>query len=423
MSKLDELIQQYCPNGVEYKNLGQLGTFENIGVDKKINSNERKVKLLNYMDIYNIPYIDNAIPSMVVSASDKKIENCTCNKGDIFITPTSETREDIGHAAVITEDLKNTVYSYHIIRFRLNEFNLTNSFFIRYLFESELLKKQIYKASKGITRFGLLKKDFCNLSIPLPPLPVQEEIVRILDNFSKVTKDLTKNLDKELEACKKQYEYYRDELLNFDKINKYCPNGIKYKKLEEFATINRGGSLQKKDFVDKGIPCIHYGQIYTKYGLFADKTFTYISEKIASKQKFAEKNDIVMAVTSENLKDVCSCLAWLGNEKIAISGHTAIIHHNQNAKFMSYYFHSIHFQKQKNKLAHGTKVIEVTPSKLKNIIIPVPSIVEQECIVDILDKFEVMYNNLYSEISAEIELRKKQYEYYRDKILTFKELK
>lgn len=130
-----------------------------------------------------------------------------------------------------------------------------------------------------------------------------------------------------------------------------------------------------------------------------------------------------MAVTSENLKDVCSCLAWLGNEKIAISGHTAIIHHNQNAKFMSYYFHSIHFQKQKNKLAHGTKVIEVTPSKLKNIIIPIPSIVEQECIVDILDKFEVMYNNLYSEISAEIELRKKQYEYYRDKLLTFKELK
>ena len=116
-----------------------------------------------------------------------------------------------------------------------------------------------------------------------------------------------------------------------------------------------------------------------------------------------------------------SCL--LGNEKIAISGHTAIIHHNQNAKFMSYYFHSIHFQKQKNKLAHGTKVIEVTPSKLKNIIIPIPSIVEQECIVDILDKFEVMYNNLYSEISAEIEARKKQYEYYKDKLLTFKELK
>ena len=145
-----------------------------------------------------------------------------------------------------------------------------------------------------------------------------------------------------------------DELLR-----ELCPNGVEYKKLGEIATISRGGNFQKKDFLTEGVPCIHYGQIYTKYGLFTDKTFTFISEECAKKQKMAQPNDIVMAVTSENIEDVCKCLAWLGDEPAAISGHSAIIHHNQNAKYLVYYFHSQMFFAQKRKLAHGTKVIEV----------------------------------------------------------------
>ena len=87
-----------------------------------------------------------------------------------------------------------------------------------------------------------------------------------------------------------------------------CPNGVEYAKLGTVATISRGGNFQKKDFCEKGVPCIHYGQIYTKYGLFADKTITFITEEQAKKQKFAKMNDIVMAVTSENIEDVCKCL-------------------------------------------------------------------------------------------------------------------
>lgn len=153
-----------------------------------------------------------------------------------------------------------------------------------------------------------------------------------------------------------------DELLR-----ELCPDGVEYKKLGEIATISRGGNFQKKDFLTEGVPCIHYGQIYTKYGLFTDKTFTFISEECAKKQKMAQPNDIVMAVTSENIEDVCKCLAWLGDEPVAVSGHSAIIHHNQNAKYLVYYFHSQMFFSQKRKLAHGTKVIEVTPDTLVNI--------------------------------------------------------
>ena len=202
-----------------------------------------------------------------------------------------------------------------------------------------------------------------------------------------------------------------DELLR-----ELCPDGVEYKKLGEIATIFRGGNFQKKDFLTEGVPCIHYGQIYTKYGLFADKTFTFISEECAKKQKMARPNDIVMAVTSENIEDVCKCLAWLGDEPVAVSGHSAIIHHNQNAKYLVYYFHSQMFFAQKRKLAHGTKVIEVTPDALVDIALPVPPIEIQREIVRILDNF----TNLTAELTAELTARKTQYAYYRDNLLTTK---
>ena len=184
----------------------------------------------------------------------------------------------------------------------------------------------------------------------------------------------------------------------------------------------RGGNLQKKDFVESGCPCIHYGQIYTRFGIYIDKPLTYISRESAAKQKFAQPGDIVMAVTSENVDDVCKCLAWVGDEPVAVSGHTAIIRHNQNPKYLAYYFHTSAFDAQKRRLAHGTKVIEVTPDRLADIKIPLPSLAEQKRIVAILDRFDSLCNSLTEGLPAEIELRKKQYEYYRDKLLSFKEV-
>lgn len=195
--------------------------------------------------------------------------------------------------------------------------------------------------------------------------------------------------------------------------------GVAFVRLKDIAEIIRGGNFQKKDFAKSGIPCIHYGQIYTHFGICADKTFTYIDEYVAEKSKKATKNDIIMAVTSENIADVCKCVAWVGDEDIAVSGHTAIIKHNQNAKYLSYYFHTSMFLNQKKKLAHGTKVIEVTPSALNDVIIPLPPLDKQQRIVEIIDYFNTFCNDINKGLHAEINLRQKQYEYYRDKLLTF----
>ena len=202
-------------------------------------------------------------------------------------------------------------------------------------------------------------------------------------------------------------------------IQELCPNGVEYKPLGDIATISRGGSFQKKDYTENGVPCIHYGQIYMHYGLFAEKTLSYISDEVAQKQKFAEPGDIIMAVTSENIDDVCKCMAWLGKEKVAVSGHTAIIRHSINPKYLVYWLHSSAFYQQKAKIAHGTKVIEVAPVKLADVILPVPPLPVQREIVRILDNFTELTEGLNRELAAELTARKKQYAYYRDKLLTF----
>ena len=125
-----------------------------------------------------------------------------------------------------------------------------------------------------------------------------------------------------------------------------------------------------------------------------------------------------MAVTSENMDDVCKCVAWLGNKKIAVSGHTAIIHHTIDPKYLTYWFHTAMFYQQKTKIAHGTKVIEVAPAKLADVLLPVPPLPVQREIVRILDNFTEITQKLTAELDAELTARKRQYAYYRDKLLS-----
>ena len=198
-------------------------------------------------------------------------------------------------------------------------------------------------------------------------------------------------------------------------IAELCPNGVEYKRLKDVATITRGGSFQKKDYEESGFPCIHYGQIYTLYGLFVEETASFIGDMVAAKQKKAVTNDIIMAVTSENIEDVCKCVAWLGDGEVAVSGHTAIIHHTLDPKYLVYYLHSSMFYSQKVKLAHGTKVIEVKPDSLGEIRLPVPPLEVQREIVRMLDNFTF----LTAELTAELTARRKQYEHYRNDNLSF----
>lgn len=200
-----------------------------------------------------------------------------------------------------------------------------------------------------------------------------------------------------------------------DLIAEYCPDGVKHQTLGEIGEFIRGNGIQKRDFQDSGLGCIHYGQIYTYYGLFADHTKSFIDPDLAEKRKKAYKGDLVIATTSENEEDVCKACAWLGEEPIAISGDAYIFRHHQNPKYISYCFQSELFQSQKKKYITGTKVLRVNGDAMAKIHVPVPPLPVQEEIVRILDSF----SSLEAELEAELEARRKQYAYYRDELLKF----
>ena len=138
--------------------------------------------------------------------------------------------------------------------------------------------------------------------------------------------------------------------------------------------------------------------------------------------RMATQGDLVIAGTGENVEDICKAVAWLGSEDVAVHDDCYIFHHTLNPKYASYLFTTSGFHSQKIKYAAGGKMTRVSGENLAKIIVPVPSIEEQERIVSILDRFDALTTDISNGLPAEIAARQKQYEYYRDKLLAFKDL-
>jgi len=196
---------------------------------------------------------------------------------------------------------------------------------------------------------------------------------------------------------------------------------VHWQPMGKIGNFVRGNGLQKKDFAESGVGCIHYGQIYTYYGTFAYQTKSFVSSILATKLRKAQKGDLIIATTSENIEDVCKPLVWLGEDEVCVSGETYIFKHNQNPKYLAYYLQTPMFFDFKKLNRTGTKVIRVHGDKLAEFPIPIPPLEIQTEIVRILDTFTALTAEITAEITAELTARKKQYTYYRDQLLTFKE--
>ena len=277
-------------------------------------------------------------------------------------------------------------------------------FFDQNSFEQEAMQNATGGGQKNMSTTWLSK-----LLIPLPPLSVQQEIVRILDKFTQ----LEAELEAELDCRKRQYEYYRNNLLSYE------GNEIEWKTLGEVGTFIRGNGLQKKDFVETGIGCIHYGQIYTYYGIKASKTISYVTEDLAKTLRKASHNNLIIAGVSENIEDVCKCVVWEGEEDICVSGDTFIFKTDQNPHYIGHLLRTDNFLNYKRKNAIGAKVTRLQAGSLPKYTIPLPPLEEQQRIATILDKFDTLVNSISEGLPKEIALRRKQYEYYREKLLSF----
>lgn len=191
--------------------------------------------------------------------------------------------------------------------------------------------------------------------------------------------------------------------------------------LGEIGNFTRGAGIQKTDFKESGVGCIHYGQIHTHYGTWAKETKSFVSQEYSARLRKARKGDLVIATTSEDDEAVAKAVAWLGDEDVAVSTDAYIFHHTIDPKYVAYFFQTESFQSQKKPHITGTKVRRISGERLAKIQIPVPPIEEQERIVAILDNFDALVNDLSSGLPAEIRARRQQYEHYRDRLLTFAE--
>ena len=360
-----------------------------------------------------------------------------------------------GEFLLVSEDGANLIARKTPIAFPINDRTWVNNHAHVLKFESQIDQKfvsyylnhiDLSPYISGAAQPKLNKQNLNSILLPYPNEQIRKRIVQVLDNFDAVCNDLNIGLPKEIELRQKQYEYFREKLLTFTAEGVYPGQwtvdsgqwtvdsewgssdlirllqwvfGTIQIELGTICTFTRGNGLQKKDFTEEGYPVIHYGQIYTRYGFSTEKTISFTGQSVFAKLKKAQPGDIVMATTSENVEDVGKAVVWEGNVEVGISGDAYIAKTTQHSRFLNYFFKSIHFQGQKEKKVTGTKVIRINAKDMEKFIIVLPSLEDQSRIVAILDKFDELTTSISQGLPKEIELRQKQYEYFRDSLLRF----
>ena len=416
MSELTKLLTSYCPNGVEYKKIGEIGVlFGGLTGKSKEDFKNGNAKFITYRNIYSNPSLDLNIQDKVKILDDEKQH--TVRYGDILFTGSSETPDECGMSSVVTvqtnEDLYLNSFCFGLRLHKLEEYNLN---FLKHLLRSNEVRGQIKQTASGVTRYNISKKRFVNISIPVPPIEVQTKIAEILDRFAEYAAEL----QAELQARQEQYEYYRNRLLIFNEIER---QGVIWMKMSEIGTFIRGKRFVRTDIVNDGVPCIHYGDMYTYYGLYATESKGMLRNELAPKMRYAQKNDVVIVAAGENKEDIGIGMAWLGDEPAAVHDACFIFKSDLYPQYVSHYLRTKCYHKQIVKHVSEGKICSISAKGLGNAIIPIPPYEEQVRIATQLNKFDALVSDLVQGLPAEIAAVQKQYEYYRDKLLSFPEYK
>lgn len=388
MNKLEELIKKLCPNGVEYKKIEEFTSFEQ--------PTKYIVKNTKYNGDYKIP---------VLTAGQTFILGYTNETDGIY-----DASEE--NPVIIFDDFTGA-YKWVDFSFKVKSSAMkiitTNGdkLLIRFLYH---MMGYLNFTSDEHKRLWI--SIYSQMRIAVPPLEVQCEIVHILDDFTLLSAELSA----ELKARRKQFNYYRDELIK-------TAHGAEYKTLKEIATdMYRGAGIKRDEVTETGIPCVRYGEIYTTYNVLFDSCVSHTDETKQKSKKYFEYGDVLFAITGESVEEIGKSTVYLGNNKCLAGGDTVVMKHNENPKYIGYALSTTEAQMQKSKGKVKSKVVHSSVPALKEISIPIPSLKEQERIASLIENFDKICNDLSEGLPAEIEKRQKQYDYYRDKLLSFKEV-
>ena len=397
MSKLDDLIRELSPEEIVYKPMGKFIRFLNGRAFKQQELlSDGKYRVLR---VGNFHTNDKWYYSNLELEEDKY---CEC--GDLLYTWAATLGPEIWKG-------KKVIYHYHIWKLKFDERVVDKQYLYHYL------KMDTDNISKSLTNSTMPHVSMTSMNkriVALPPLEVQREIVRILDNFTNLTAELTA----ELTARKMQYSYYRDNLLSFN-----MP--VSKKKIGEITRVFSAARVHKNEWMQEGVPFYRSSDVISKFnGVENSRGKAYISfdlyKRLSAKSGKIMKDDIL--ITGGGTIGIPYVVP--SDEPIYVKDADLLCIQKSkefNSRFLYHYFLSTEFRKYLENITHNATIAHYTISQIENTPVPLPPLDVQNRIVNVLDNFEKICSDLNIGLPAEIEARQKQYEYYRDKLLTFAE--
>ena len=405
MSHIDDLIERHCPNGVEFKPLGAM--VDKVSRIRWVDSGDEQYQ---YIDLTSVNTVTHAISQTSTinrhDAPDRAQQ--IVRRGDVLF---GTTRPMLRRYCAVPPHLDGQVCSSGFCVLRPNQ-NLVLPNYVFHLLGTGRFYDFVEPNQRGASYPAIADSSIKEFRIPVPPLEVQREIVRVLDLFQ----SLEAELEAELEARRRQYAHCRDEL-----VTRSVADPDQWVALGDLGDVFRGRRFVKDDYVADGLAAIHYGQIYTHYGTKANTVLTRVRAELKPVLRFAQTGDIVIAEVGETVEDVAKAVAWLGEEEVAVHDGCFVLRHKQNPTYLAYCMQIAAFHAEKAQFVARAKVKRLSFDGVKQLRVPLPSLDVQNRIVQVLDAFDALVNDLSSGLPAELAARRKQYEYYRNKLLTFEE--
>ncbi len=400
MSKLDELIRELCPDGVEYVKLNSVCDIYD-GTHSTPNYTESGVKFASVENIGNL-----YATRKYISEKDFEKYKIKPRIGDVMMTR-------IGSVGVCTVVDRNEALAFYVSLALLRpQLDKVQSRFLKYAIESIHGRKELRKRTLiNAVPIKINKDDIGKVTIPLPPIEIQSEIVHTLDNYTENVVKLQNQLTAELTARKAQYSYYRDKLLTFESRIQLLP-------LKDIAKFSYGYTDKAQEHGDTRFLRI---TDIAEDGTMKPEGAKYILLNNESKKYLVKKGDLLLARTGATYGKTL----YVPDNSPAVYASFLIKIELDNSKISNrYYWHfskSSQYWRQAEKLVSKGGQQQFNTNAVERVVVPVPPLDVQNRIVNVLDNFERICSDLNIGLPAEIEARQKQYEYYRDKLLTFTE--
>lgn len=400
MSKLDEMIRELCPDGVEYVKLNSVCDIYD-GTHSTPNYTESGVKFASVENIGNL-----YATRKYISEKDFDKYKIKPRIGDVMMTR-------IGSVGVCTVVDRNEALAFYVSLALLRpQLDKVQSRFLKYAIESIHGRKELRKRTLiNAVPIKINKDDIGKVTIPLPPIEIQSEIVHTLDNYTENVVKLQNQLTAELTARQKQYTFYRNKLLTFSENEKAKIVKISLGDIGPICMCKR--ILKSQTNTVEGVP-------FYKIGTFGKKADAYISketfDEYRSKYSFPKKGDVLISAAGT----IGRTVVYDGKPAYFQDSNIVWIDNNESVVLNSYLRYC--YELKPWKVSSGGTIQRLYNDNIAKAIITVPSLDVQNRIVNVLDNFEKICSDLNIGLPAEIEARQKQYEYYRDKLLTFKEV-